>query len=277
MQSNRSKDLLRLCIVVLFVAITIFSGLSCSRGGTLTVPGTGACEGIVTELANAFCAANTGYQVLVPPSVGSGGGIKRAGTGESVMSRIARPIKESEAHYGLSYMEFAKDRVVFVVSSGVGISSLTAAQLADIFSGKIRNWSQVGGSEAAIRVFSRESGDCSLQIIQEQLSPFKDLNFAGEVMYHDYEMLAALENNRNSIGFLTSSSLIGKKPKAIMLDGVEPSVSNVTAGRYTLALNYAFVYKEDLLDKTARKFIDYIHSSAGRKILEDHGMIPVSP
>jgi phosphate transport system substrate-binding protein len=174
-------------------------------------------------------------------------------------------------------MEFAKDRVVFAVSNGVDVSNLTSDQLADIFSGKIQNWSQVGGGDAPIRVFSREAGDCSLKAIQGQLLPFKDLSFAGEVMYRDYEMLAALENNRNSIGFLTSSSLIGKNPKAIMLDGIEPSVSNVKAGKYTLAVNYAVVYKEDLLDKTARKFIDYVHSSAGRKILEDHGMIPVSP
>jgi phosphate transport system substrate-binding protein len=243
----------------------------------LSVPGTGACEGILNEVATAFNSANPGYVVVIPESTGSSGGIRSVGEDEAVLGRVAKAIKDEEYGYGLTYTEFARDMVVFAVSGDVDVTGLTKAQLLGIFSGEVENWNEVGGSDGVINVFIREPGDSSLEVIQKSIPSFKDIEYAShaKMLYHDYEMVEMLEKYKNSIGFITSSSLLGTSIKALALDGVVPTKENVLSGEYKLSGNYAFVYKEGNLNEIAEKFMDFVFSDAGTQVIEGNGLIAV--
>ena len=69
----------------------------------LEVPGTGACEVILNELAFAFNSYNRENAMIIPSSVGSVGGIRLVGTGKAQLGRVARPLNEKEKQYGLEY------------------------------------------------------------------------------------------------------------------------------------------------------------------------------
>ncbi len=264
-------------LVLCMAAIMAVSGCV-SNEETVTelpVPGTGACEAILNELATSFNSDNPAHVVTIPSSTGSSGGIRSVGEGEAVLGRVARTLKDEEAGYGLTYREFAKDMVVFAVSGDVNVTGLTATQLLGIFSGEIENWDEVGGSEGVINVFTRERGDSSLEVIQSNIMVFKALEYSGsaKMLYHDYEMIEMLEKYRNSIGFMTGSSLLGTSIKALAVDGVEPTKENMLSGEYKLLGNYAFVYREESLNEIAEKFMDFVFSDAGTHVIEGSGLI----
>ena len=247
---------------------------------TWEIPGTGACEVILKQLAAAFMAQNPGQEVLVPPSIGSKGGLRLVGGDQALMGRVSRPLNAEEQAYGLRYLIFARDAVIFAVGARVAIQSLTANQITDIFSGKITNWQEVGGNPGIIRVLVREPGDSSLLVIQQHLEPFRTLTFTpeGKMAYRDDEMLEMLEKYKNAIGFITNNSLGGTKTgvKPVALDHIRPTPANLQAGRYKLVCDCALVFKEKRLNDPARKFLDFIFSEAGKAILVKNGLIPTT-
>ncbi len=246
------------------------------HGETLTIPGTGACEPIVAELAEAFNRANPVDRVSVPASTGSGGGIAAVLKGETPLARVARPLKAAEEHEGLVRLPFARDVVVFVVGKGVKVRSLSVPQLAAIFSGKITDWQGVGGAPGPIRVVTREAGDSSLIVIQDRLEPFRTLSFSpqAKVLLYDRITVETLDKYKNSIGFVTHSSLRWSRGglSPIALDGIAPTRENFRSGRYPLEEHYAFVTRETP-GPLAERFLAFVYSPAGRGIIEQRGMI----
>jgi phosphate transport system substrate-binding protein len=280
MQINKTKMIGRI-IVSACLAMLIFVFVGCAKssndGKPLEVVGTGACEEVLKKFAEAFNRTNTGYQVVIPPSIGSGGGIKAVGNDEYVLGRVARPLKEEEAHFGLSYLVFAKDGIVFAVGSDVNVKSLTEQQLADIFTGKVDNWKQVGGSSAPIRVLVREKGDSSRQIIDKHIPAFDQLEYGDQVkkVYHDYEMVDLFSKYPTAIGWLTASS-VNHDIHPIALNRIQPNPQNISSGEYPLAGTYAFIFKKKNLNDPAEKFIDFMFSDEGKKIMAINGLISVS-
>ena len=269
-------------VLILLISMSFVCICGCidnnGNSNQLVIPGTGACEDILRTLAAAFNESNPGYEVIIPPSTGSFGGIRSTGNDESIMGRVARSIKEGEAGYGLSYLIFAKDKVVFGVSSNVEVNNLTTTQLVDIFSGIISNWNETGGNDSNINVFIREEGDSSLEVIEENIASFENLEFSenAQIFYHNYEMTNALETFPNSIGWLTGSDLIfTENITAVSIDGIAASKKNIQEGKYNLTGDYAFVYKEGQLNEVANMFLDFVFSDTGKQIVEAIGLIAV--
>ncbi len=266
--------------IIFFVAGIITLMNTSVLAEQLVIPGTGANEVILQELAAAFNAENPAHEVLVPPSVGSGGGIRLVGTGENSLGRVARSFKDDELHYGLEHLPFAKDMVIFAVGPKVGIKNLSKQQLADVFSGKVENWQQVGGNDERVRLLIREEGDSSLLMIRQNLESFKNITFSdrAKVLFHDYEMVNALNKYTTVIGWLTHSSLkeVTSSVSAIAIDNIDPSQENVYDGTYFLTGEYSLVYKKENLDRLAREFLDFIFSKKGSRILVRRGLIPAN-
>ena len=86
--------------------------------------------------------------------------------------------------------------------------------------------------------------------------------------------MEALDKYRNSIGFVTLSSLKWSRGGIVpvALDGVAPSRKNILGGKYRLVEDYAFVYKDGIGD-TAKRFIDFVFSPEGGKVMEENGLV----
>jgi phosphate transport system substrate-binding protein len=260
-----------------FIAVCIFSVPV--HAEQLEIPGTGACETILNELAVAFNEKNREHKIIITQSVGSGGGIRLVGTGAARLARVARALNKKEKEYSLKYLIFAKDPIVFAVGHKVGVNDLSVKQLGDVFSGKIENWREVGGNNERVRLLNREPHDSSLLIIRKNFPIFKDLKFSekAKILFHDYEMVNALNKYSTVIGWLTNSSMKEVKftVKAISVDGIKATRENILAGKYKLISDYAFVYKERELSGLAKEFVGFVFSEKGRMILSNAGMVPV--
>lgn len=245
----------------------------------LVIPGTGACEVILKELATAFQAENPEHEVVIPSSVGSGGGIRLVGTGKNILGRVARTLKDEELQYKLEYLPFARDMVIFMSGEKTGVKNLSAQQLAEVFAGKIKNWQEVGGNDTRVRLLIREPEDSSLSIIRQNLDAFKNITFSeqAKVLFHDYDMVNALNKYSSVIGWITNSSKkeVSSSLTAIAVNNIAPTQENAYDGQYSLTGDYALVYKANNLDGLAGKFVNFLFSKKGSKILIHHGLIPV--
>jgi phosphate transport system substrate-binding protein len=272
---------MRLTSLLFLLAAGILLGLPQAIGAaTLTIPGTGACETVLKSVAAAYETTHPGMRVVIPPSIHSGGGIRQVIDGKADLARVARGLTPEEAGKGLTARVFAKDAVVFAVGTGVQARNLTIRQIADIFSGKIGKWEQLGDGKGPIRVLVREPGDSSLQVIQAKFPEFRDLRITehGKITYHDWEMLEMLQKYRNAIGFTSLSGLNAaiSLVTPVGIDGIGPTRENVNAGRYPLVIEYTLVYRDGDLPSEARDFVDFLFSGAGGKMLIEHGLIPVA-
>ncbi|MBN1866621.1 substrate-binding domain-containing protein [Candidatus Sumerlaeota bacterium] len=260
--------------------------MACSGSGDgggreqLVVPGTGSCESVLKQLAEAFNQKDSGIEAIIPASTGTSGGIQSVVSGESPLGRVGRPLKEEEKAKGLTFVAFAQDLVVFAVGESVEVESLTTSQLGAIFKGEITNWRDLGATDAPIRVVGRQPGEASREEIAKHLETFRDETYAqgAKIAFHDGEMADLLNKYPTSIGFLPNSLVRapGNKMRVVALDGVAPTVENAISGKYPLMTTAGFVYKNGGLSGAARAFVDFVFSDAGRRIMSEAGMAPVA-
>ena len=123
---------------------------------------------------------------------------------------------------------------------------------------------------------TREAGDASLIVIQEQLPGFKTMTFSpsAKVILYDQAAVETIGKFKNSIGFIALSSAKWAKGKIrpIALNGIAPTRENILAGKYPLVVDYSFVFKRSLTPE-AKGFVDFVFSQEGRRVLEHNDLI----
>src|SRR5918911_1717118 len=124
---------LRLALAALLAAGLAFGPAAASE---LPVVGTGDGIELLRALGAAYTADHPQTSILVPPSIGSGGGVAAVGSEKDVLARIARPLSDSERALGLTATPVFRLPSAFFVHRSAGVTSLTTQQLADIYAGK---------------------------------------------------------------------------------------------------------------------------------------------
>ncbi len=254
-------------------------GVLAAQSETLVIPGTGVCEFLLKEIAAAYNARHPGQEVVIPPSVGTVGGIRLVKTDEAVSGRVPSHVKDEVKALGLIYLPFARDAVVFAVGAKVEVDNLSAAQIVAIYQGKITNWQEVGGRPGVIRVLTRQPGDSVLVQVGRHIPEFQTTAFSAhsKMVHHAPEVGKILEKYQLAIGIGTRSSLLEKEAsiKVLALDGTRPDPENIKSGKYPVVEEYALVFKENRLTPLARGFIDFIFSPESQEIMSKYGVLPL--
>ncbi|WP_217596064.1 phosphate ABC transporter substrate-binding protein [Cohnella sp. GbtcB17] len=149
-----------------------------------------------------------------------------------------------------------------VVNKNVGVSNLTTKQLQDIFSGKVTNWKDVGGSDANIVVVNRKFGSGTRVNFQLKALDGKDFMTKGD-NYKETgssgDMKTAIETTPNAIGYI-DLPYVTDKMKALSINGAAPTEKNVLNGTYKVwGIGY-FMTKGQPTGAT-KAFIEYIQSA----------------
>jgi len=172
----------------------------------------------------------------------------------------------------------AWDALVIIVNENNPISSLTTAQIKGIFSGKIHNWKEVGGQDAAIELVVRK-GKLSGVGMMFRLLFFDnpDLNYHNPA--RSYPSTGPLEkdihNSLNAIAVDGYTSAKVSKVKMIKIDGKAPTFTNIKAGIYPYFRPlYLVVNKNRVKEKKIASFLEYVQSSEAQQILINDKVIP---
>ncbi len=259
--------------VVLSQANMVFKGFA---GQKIVVSGTGDNQELLRVLAGRLMEKLGEGEIVVPDTIGSSGGIKALAKGDIDIARVARPLKKNEESLGLKYRQFATAPIVFVVHPDVtGIDNITTEQIVAVYSGKMRDWSELGARPGKIYPITREAGDSCLIVLGERLAGFAGIEKpVSKPIYTTQETVDALTRHSGTFGFVPMPVIVGTKLKVLKVDGVYPSSENILSRQYKLSLPFALVCRDEPRG-LSKRFIDFVFSNEGRDIMMKMGVVPV--
>ncbi len=197
---------------------------------------------------------------------GSSDGIKAANTGTSELGMASRNLKTAEKGFGLDELPIAYDGIAPVVHPSNPVKALTLAQLKDIFTGKITDWSQLSGEKSgAIAVISREPGSGTRGAFEEFVG-YEDQLVAGASEFDgNGGVKAAVAGNVDAIGYL-SLGYVDSSVSALSVEGAEPTVANVINGSFPIARPLLIIYRADQIAPQTQAYLDWVMSPEGQEI-----------
>lgn len=248
------------------------SGASETLSGTVATDGSTSMEKVIGALGEAFSNANPNVKFTYNPT-GSGSGITAVGEGRCDVGLSSRALKDEEKASGLTETTLALDGIAIIVNPQNGVSGLTIQQIADIYTGKIKNWKDVGGSDAEILLIGREAGSGTRDGF-ESITKTKDQCQYRQELTSTGDVITTVSKNPAAIGY-ASLAEVKDSVKALSVDGVSPAEATVKDGSYKIQRPFVLVTKNGAaLSKAAQAFFDFATSSAASEIISKAGAVP---
>jgi phosphate transport system substrate-binding protein len=280
-------------IVMLVAGLALISG--CSRdsasGTSVQIKGSDTMVTLGQAWAQAFMERSPGYHVAVTGG-GSGTGIAALINGSADIAQSSREMKPEEIEQakqrGYNPTEFtvALDALTVVVSPRNPVSRLTIDQLSGIYSGRIRNWSQVGGRDMNIVVLSREKNSGThvyfLEEVVRRGNAGGPEQFApGVLMLPSSQTIAdEIAGNPSAIGYFGLGWLDSRRHKAVAIAQtaagpyVTPTPETATSGEYPISRRL-YLYTREEPRGAVDAFVDFVLSDQGQSIVTQQEFIPI--
>lgn len=267
-----------LCLVTMLISIacrkTETTEKSNSSTSSITVSGSTSVGPLMEKEAEKFQEANSGMKVEIN-QLGSSAGIKDTINGTVQIGMSSRDLKEQEKAEGLTEVEIAYDGIAIISNKANNVKSLTMSQVKDIYTGKIKNWKELGGKDSEIVVVSREDGSGTRDAFQEIVGyTSEELTKKAQIGDGSGNIKSTVAGNENAIGFI-SFEYVDDKINAINIDEIAPKAENVKNKSYKISRPFLLIYKEENLKDNGNKLIDFILSEEGQKIVEENGLIRI--
>jgi phosphate transport system substrate-binding protein len=268
-------------VITLIVGVFLTSGFAhaglldnfAGQSGKIDIAGGTAHIPVMTEAAKRIMTANSDIRINIEGG-GTGVGVQKAGEGLVDIGNTGRALSEDEiAKYGLVSFAFAVDGVCVVVNPANGVSDLSTAQVQDIFAGKISNWKEVGGADAAITLYSRDEASGTREVFWGKMLKKGVIADNANIVASNGAMKVAVSQDAGAIGYM-SIGFVDASVKAPTLEGIEPSQDNAKSGTYKVARKLYMNTKGQPQGLT-KLFIDYVTGPECTDIIAKAGYIPL--
>ena len=234
---------------------------------------------LAKALASAYQQRSPDPQVEIGKGLGTGARLQALAEGKIQIALASHGIKPEDVQKGnLKIIEVAKGAIVFAVNASVPINNITESQICDVYSGKIKNWQPLGGSDNSVTVLTRPPTEVDPEVIRAKVGCFKELKEteAAKVMARGGDMAKALAETPHALG-MTSMTVVEQsagKMKALTLNGTAPTAENVKSGRYFLTRDFLFVIKGEP-SGPVKRFLDFVLSPEGDRVIQANGAVPL--
>lgn len=229
-------------------------------------------------LARAFMQTHPEVRIQLR-TVGSTNGVALTAARAVQIGLVSRPLRDTEEGLGLAFLPYARTAVVIGADPDTPDTTLTAAELLSFYRGTKLTWNS--GREVAF--LTREEGDSSVASLKQAMPGFAEAYAAGAntshwtILYSEPTMHEALLTRRFALGLsdLGTTTLERLPIKVLAIDGIAPTIENITTGRYPFVKTLGFVWREDTLPASARAFVKFVQSDDGAGLLRAHGYLPI--
>ncbi|MEI8350395.1 MAG: phosphate ABC transporter substrate-binding protein [Candidatus Omnitrophota bacterium] len=280
------KKLLSNLIVSMF-AISVFAA---SGKNSIQIKGSDTMVNLGQAWAEKYMEKNP-IEFIAVTGGGSGTGFSSLISATCDIAMSSRNIKDKEIalakQKGVNPYEIkvALDGLAVVVSPKNPVNKLTIGELAQIFSGKITNWKEVGGEDRKIVILSREVNSGTHVYFKEHVlrnnDPSSKAEFtSGALMLSSSQAIAdEVANNPAAIGYY-GMGYVSNKQKAIMVakdvnsEFVVPNIGNVVSGKYPIS-RPLFLYTNGQPQGLVKKFVDFTLSKEGQEIVVKTDFVPI--
>jgi phosphate transport system substrate-binding protein len=287
-------------LLVFYILITlVFS--ACKEKQTLKIAGSETMNAMMRYLGSEYESINSDIKVIVEGG-GSESGIDRLRKGEIDIAVSSRDLNQNEYDDlrktgNLDKIRVAYDGVALVVNQANPILHLNLIQVSDIFSGKLKNWKELGGADLPILVVIRNDKSGTQDYFENHILKRKDLGLPeyeknrandfpanAKIVKDNVEMANFIKESPSAIGYMgMGSAIVDHKDKVKSLEYarkvgdpfVAPSIRNVYDRKYRLARELFVVYKTDQGDKIDA-FITFLTGEKGQELVLRSGYLRAS-
>jgi len=269
-----------------FATILAAATLTASAfAGNITVKGSDTLVILAQKWAEVYMGQHADVKLQV-----TGGG---TGTGFAALqsqttdlcdaSRKAKPAEIANCLkvFGARPTEYkvALDGLSTYVNAENPVKELSLDQLKDIFTGKVKNWKEVGGPDAPITVYSRENSSGTYEFFKEHVLKGQDFAASAQTMPGTAAILQAVAKDKGGIGYGGAAYGAGAKHLAVKKTdaspAVEPTEENVLNGSYPI-WRHLYIYLDPAKDKgEIAAYLNWIRSDDGQKVVKDVGYYPL--
>ena len=267
--------------VLIFAAIAIAS--ISSQAQKVVIKGSDTVLPLSQKEAETYMKKNAGKSITVVGG-GSGVGLSALVDNSTDIAMSSRKIKMDERmklqDAGRAFKEVivANDALSVIVNPSNKVSKLTREQIEGIYTGKIKNWKDVGGDDMIIVVYSRETSSGTYEFFKEHVMNRK--NYASSVlnMPATGAIIQSVSQTKGAIGYV-GLAYMNKEVKdiAVSYDGktfVDATLENAVNKTYPI-VRPLYYYYQTSKESIVKPFIDYVLSAEGQQIVSEIGYIPL--
>jgi len=241
----------------------------------LVVTGSSTIYPLMTEIVQRFKGANPGVTIEVR-SGGSGKGIADLRRGGSEIAMVSRQLADNERD--LFAFPLCRDGAAIVVHRSNRLKGLSSRQLADLLTGKISDWKQLGARPGAIKLAWRAQGQAIPELIQEHLKLKPEQIRSHTTIFENADAVAFVAKDRNAItvvalGVAEQSVKSGATVRLLAFGGIPASTRSVRDHTYALSRPLSLVTRSPPTG-LQKRLIDYAASGAVIDLTEKHGFVP---
>lgn len=247
-------------------------GTGADSSQTVSTDGSTSMEKVIGFLSEAYMEEHGDIKVTYNPT-GSGSGIQAVAEGRCDIGLASRDLKEEEAA-DLQGTVVAIDGIGIIVHPDNPVADLTIEQIGDIYTGKITNWKEVGGSDAPVVCIGREAASGTRDGFEE-VTDTKDSCQYSQELTSTGDVVQTVSGNPNAIGYVSVAS-VNDTVKLVSVEGIIPTIENIQSGDYKMQRNFVLVTRKDTpLSEAAQDFFDYATSPQADSLIAEAGAVPV--
>ena len=261
-------------MMVAALSITMLAGCGGEKvTGSVATDGSTSMEKVIGALGEAF-QNDTGINFTYNPT-GSGSGIKAVQEGRCDIGLSSRDLKASEKEAGLRGTVLAYDGIAVIVNTENPVNDLSLETIAQIYTGEITNWSELGGNDDPIVLIGREAGSGTRDGF-ESITGTEDVCQYRQELTSTGDVITTVSQNPGAIGYASLAS-VKDTVKAVSVDGVNATEENIKNGSYVVQRPFVLVTMVDReLSDAAFKFFNYVTSGEANEIISATGVVPAN-
>jgi len=229
--------------------------------GSLLATGSSALQPLVDQASKKFMEKHSGVTIQVQGG-GSGTGLAQVSEGQADIGNsdvFAEEKLDAAKAAELVDHQVAVVAMAAVVNSDAGVDNLTKQQLIDIFTGKTKNWSEVGGKDQAIQIVNRPSSSGTRATFEKYALGMKTEDLAGSIQEDSSGTVKKIIGETpGAIGYLALSYL-DDSVTTVKYEGVEATEENVANGTYPVWA-YEHMYTKGEPNEVAKAFLEFMAS-----------------
>ncbi len=245
---------------------------SSELSGKISLAGSTSMEKLCEAMSESFMASNPNVAVTVEYT-GSSAGIESLTQGSVDIGNASRGLKDGEKEAGAIENIVAIDGIAVIVDKNNTVANLTSQQLADVYTGKIKNWKELGGNDEVIVVIGREAGSGTRGAFEELLE-LEDVCAYAQELDSTGAVLAKVASTPGAIGYV-SLDAVDDSVISLSLNGAEASEENITAGNYLLSRPFVMATMGEISEQSdlVQAWFAYLSSEEGQNVISSLGLI----
>lgn len=264
---------------------TVLGLVASAQAGNITVKGSDTLVILAQKWAEIYMGKNSSTKIQVTGG-GSGVGLAALQNKSTDLANASRKIRSGEVAecikaFGKRPTEYkvALDGLSVYVNAENSLKELSLEQLEKIFTGKVKNWKEVGGGDAPITVYSRENSSGTYEFFKEHVLNGKDFAARAQTMPGTAAVLQAVAKDKNGIGYGGAAYGAGAKHLAIKKTdsspAIEPTEETVVNGTYPI-WRYLYIYVNPAIDRgEVANYLHWIRSDDGQAVVKEIGYYPL--